>query len=76
MKKILRDWFTEDDGTSYCIAKALAAIAVIFYLVNVTYSIYIGNAPDLKAFGDGLMQVMIGAGALIAGKQFTQKTSV
>lgn len=73
MKKFLNDLFTEDDGTSWCFAKVTSFIAVVSFLGNTTYSIYSGHAPNLEQFGTGLMQVLIGCSAIIAGKQITQK---
>ena len=73
MLKFITDLFTEDDGKSWCLAKVTSFIAVVSFLGNTTYIIYSGHAPNLEQFGTGLMQVLIGCGALIAGKQATQK---
>ena len=73
LKKVFKDSFTESDGTSYCIAKITGFIAVISYLGNITYTIYLSHMIDPSAFGTGLGIVLGGCGALIAGKQFAGK---
>jgi len=73
LSKILKDSFTEDNGESWCIAKITAFIAVISYLGNISYVIYLSHTIDASSFGSGLGIVLGGAGALIAGKQMNQK---
>ena len=73
LSKILKDSFTEDNGESWCIAKITAFIAVISYLGNISYVIYLSHTIDPSSFGSGLGIVLGGAGALIAGKQMNQK---
>jgi ABC-type phosphate/phosphonate transport system permease subunit len=74
MMKFIRDLFTEDDGVSWCLAKVSAFIALVSYLSNATYSVYLGHTLDLSAFGTGLAAVLAGGAALIAAKQATQKS--
>jgi hypothetical protein len=73
MKKFITDLFTEDDGTSWCLAKVTSFIAVMSFLGNASYSIYAGYPPNLHDFGMGLMEVLTGCGVLIFGKQATQQ---
>lgn len=75
VKKVIQDSFTEDDGTSWCIAKITGFIAVISYLGNITYTIYLSHTIDPSSFGSGLGMVLSGVGVLIAGKQITGKGS-
>jgi len=51
----------------------MAFIAVISYLGNITYAIYLSHTIDPSTFGSGLGMVLGGAGMLIAGKQATMK---
>jgi len=69
LKKIVNDLFTENDGTSWCMAKVSGFIALISYLCNITYTIYLSHTIDPSAFGSGLGMVLGGVGMLIAGKQ-------
>ena len=69
LKKVFHDMFTENDGKSFCIAKITAFIAVISYIGNISYVIYLSHTIDPSAFGTGLGIVLGGAGVLIAGKQ-------
>ena len=75
LKKVFHDAFTENDGTSYCIAKITAFIAVISYLGNITYVIHLSHNIDPSAFGTGLGVVLGGCGMLIAGKQLNSTKS-
>jgi len=69
LKTVFHDAFTENDGKSYCIAKITAFLAVVSYLGNISYVIYLSHTIDPSAFGTGLGVVLGGAGVLIAGKQ-------
>lgn len=72
IKKWCTDIFTEDDGQSICIAKAMAAFAFFSFLAYAGYGLYAGHFA-LGDFATGIMEVLTGSGAIIAGKQFSQK---
>ena len=73
LNKFIRDLFTEDDGVSWCYARVSSFIALVAYLANATYSVYLGHTLDLSAFGTGLAAVLAGGGAIIMGKQISSK---
>lgn len=75
MLKFIKDCLTEDDGESWCFAKVTTALTITSYLANTTYSIYLGHAPNLLEFGEGLAAVIGAGAALIAAKQATQVPS-
>lgn len=66
--------FSEDDGQSICIAKVMAMVAFLSFLAYAGYGLY-GGHFDITAYAQGLMMVLAGSGAIIAGKQFSQKSS-
>lgn len=74
MMKFIRDLFTEDDGVSWCYARVSSFIALVSYLTNATYSVYLGHTLDLSAFGTGLAAVLTGGAAIIGLKAATQKS--
>lgn len=71
MKDFLKQLFTEDDNTTFCIAKVMAITAFVSFLGYAGYGVYVSKAGDLTNFASGLMQVLIGSGTIIAGKQLT-----
>lgn len=72
--KWLQDIFSEDDGMAICVAKVLAVIAVLSYIIYAAYGLLKHDHFDISGFASGLMQVLGGSGGIIAAKQFTQKT--
>lgn len=76
LSKFIHDCLTEDDGQSYCLAKVTAILAVISFWAFAGYGVSISHSVDLDKFSTGLMEVLGGAGALIAGKQATQKKDI
>lgn len=72
----LRSWtqdiFSEDDGQAICVAKVLAVLAFFSFLGYAGFGLYEGHF-DLGGFAQGLMMVLAGSGAIIAGKQFGQR---
>lgn len=73
MRKWLLDIFSEDDGQSICIAKTMAVVAFLSFLAYSGYGLYRDHFA-LADFAQGLMMVLAGSGAVIAGKQCTQKS--
>lgn len=72
IKQWVKDIFSEDDGEAVCVAKVLAVISVISFI---GYGLF-GLMHDhfaLNEFANGMMQVLLGSGGVIAGKQFTQQ---
>lgn len=72
LKRFLKNLITEDDGESYCIAKIMAAMSFISYLGYAAVGLIHGHFA-LQEFASGLMEVLAGSGAIIMGKQMTQK---
>jgi len=68
MSQFLKDLYTEDDGIHYCLAKVTSTVVIIGFFALEFKS---GTIPP--DFGAQLMDVMIGCGALIFGKQISQK---
>lgn len=72
MKAALLKFFGEDNGTDLCIAKIMACTAFLTFL---GYALW-GLHKDHYAIGDfasGLMQVLMGSAAVIAGKNITTR---
>lgn len=65
---------SDDKGEAPCIAKILSGVSVASYLGYAGVSLHAGHF-DIAGFGHGLMEVLAGAGALIAGKQLTRAQS-
>jgi hypothetical protein len=65
--------FSEDSDDSLCVAKVLAVIAFVAYLVYSGYGLFTGHFV-LEEFSRGLMETLVGSAAVIAGKQMTQKS--
>ena len=73
MNKFFKDCLTEDDGESFCLAKCMSLYAFLAYHAFTCYLIWTGHQPSLTDYANGTMQVLGGCGALIAGKQWSQK---
>ena len=71
--KWIKDIFTESDGNAVCVAKVMAVAAFISFLTYAGYGLYLNKTPDLSNFANGLMVVLIGSGAVIAGKNLSEK---
>jgi hypothetical protein len=71
MGKVLKDWFTEPDGKSYCLVKAIAGSGALVYFSATMIHVYINHAFDYQAFGIGLGAIMGGAGAGLMMKKDT-----
>lgn len=74
IKKIIKDYATEDDGTSYCWAKITGAGVIVAYMANETYAVHLSGHLDIKDFGFGLAAVVSSVAAMVAAKQATQKS--
>jgi hypothetical protein len=68
----VKDIFSEDNGEAVCVAKVLAVIAVLSFIGYGGFGLYKDHF-DIANFASGMMQVLLGSGGIIAGKQLTQK---
>lgn len=70
----LRQLFSEDNssGSDLCIAKIMATIAFISYIVYAGVGVHQGHY-SLTDFGTGLMTVLFGSAGIITGKNFSTK---
>jgi hypothetical protein len=70
----LKQILTEDDGENYCLAKVIGLASFALYHAYICYLILIGQPPHLGEYGQVTLEIMGGAGTLIACKQSTQKS--
>jgi hypothetical protein len=63
--KFLQDWFTERDGTSACIARAIGTGAG----VEAIYKFHTSTTPDYSSFGTCIAGII----AAIALKNWSEK---
>ena len=70
--KYLKQILTEDDNATFCIAKCLALVAFFSFIGYAIFGL-VKDHYDVSSYANGLMQVLLGSGGLIAGKQFSQK---
>ncbi len=72
----VKSWLTtllgEDNGNEVCIAKLLALFAFISYIGYAAYGLVQGHFA-LNDFSSGIMNVLLGSGAAIAGKNITTR---
>ena len=73
MRKFIKDCFTEDNNKYYCIAKVMAFMALVGFFAVIIGSITNDHKVSLDSFGTNLAEVLAGCGALIFGKQVSQK---
>ena len=72
MKAWLLKLFGEDNGADVCIAKIMAAVAFITFLGYALWGLRDGHYA-IADFASGLMQVLMGSAAVIAGKNITTR---
>jgi hypothetical protein len=72
VKEIVKKLLCEDNGDQLCIAKIMAVIAFISFLGYAAFGLIKGNFA-LDGFANGVMQVLLGAGGVIAGKNISTK---
>lgn len=63
MMKVIRDWFTERDGASWCIGRAMGGAAFVELTVQ------FGRLP-LDQIASGIQTFCIGVAAIIAAVGF------
>ena len=69
---IIKHWFTERDGESFCPIRALAILGVAEYLAMAGIISYHAMNFDLQGFGAGLGIVLAAAGAAVTAKATTE----
>lgn len=68
----LKQLFAEDNGNDLCIAKIMAAVAFVSYLIYAGIGMW-QHHFNLTDFGTGLMTVLLGSAGVIAGKNFSTR---
>lgn len=63
--KLIRDWFTEDDGVSWCIGRAIGFAAS----VELMYKFAITDALDYISFGAAICAII----AAVAAKNLSER---
>jgi hypothetical protein len=74
IKKVIRDCLTGVDGVTYDPARVYGALAILVFLGNSMYAIYLGQPWGAIDFGTGFGLVMAGFGAAVAMKAQTEPT--
>lgn len=54
IKKVMKDWMTENDGVSYCAGRAIGLAAGITML----YKFVVAASPDYISFGGGISAII------------------
>lgn len=72
MKAFLLKLFGEDNGSDVCIAKIMACAAFITFLGYAIWGLHLGHYA-LSDLASGLMQVLMGSAAVVAGKNITTR---
>ena len=72
VKAWLRNLFGSDNGDDVCIAKIMAVVAFFSFLAYAGVGLHKGQF-DQSAFASGIMQVLLGAGGVIAGKNLSTR---
>lgn len=65
MPQFLKDWFTEDNGTSYCIGRAIGAASAAVML----YKFVANTGADYIGFAAGIAAII----AAVAAKNFSER---
>lgn len=65
MRKLITDWFTERDGTSWCIGRAMAAAA----FASMIFKFIQASSADFQGFAIGVAAVI----AAVAGKNYSER---
>ncbi len=74
IKKAIKDMLTENDNSTYCLARVAAALAIIAFMAGTAYDMSIHHSFMYTNFANGIMQILGGGGAMIGMKQFTSGT--
>ncbi len=66
---VIKDWFTESDNQTWCLARALGAFSVLAFLAVQIYAIVNGEQLKAQEFGLGLGAVWGGLGVALGMKK-------
>ena len=72
MRQWIKDIFSEPDGQAVCVAKVMAVVAFLSFLVYAGYGLRHDHF-SITDFANGLLQVLLGSGGIIAGKNFSER---
>jgi hypothetical protein len=72
--KILKDWFTGIDGTTYDVGRFLWFVGVWVFLFSTIYALSKGQTWNAIEYGTGLGLVLAGGGAALGLKAHTEPT--
>jgi hypothetical protein len=74
IKKIITNLLNEHgiEANPLCLARVIAAISFVSYLAYAVYGILQGHY-DIKGYADGLMATLTGSGAIILGKNISER---
>jgi hypothetical protein len=76
IKKFISNLLKEaGENSPYCIARVMSIIAFVSFLAYAIFALVVKDKFDVSGFANGLMQVLLGCGGIIAGKNLTQKDS-
>ena len=73
MNKFVRDLLTEDDNSTWCLARFSTLIAVLTFCSMGIIDATQAHATQFNEFGIGFGALLTGCGIFIAGKAATQK---
>ena len=73
MIKFIKDILTEDDNTTWCIARLSTMMGVTTFCVMGIIDACQQHATEFNEFGIGFGALLTGCGIVIAGKAATQK---
>ncbi len=74
VKKFIANLLKEaGENSPYCIARVMSMVAFVSFLGYAIFALVARDHFDVSGFANGLMQVLVGCGGIIAGKNLTQK---
>jgi hypothetical protein len=77
IKKILKDWFTEVDNSTFDVTKALAVVSILTGLGLAITAVVLKNQMfDFQAFGIGVAALFAGVGMALGMKKDTKESNV
>lgn len=68
MFKLIQDCLTENDNTTFCIARVAFAVAMLSFIAYSIYGLYENKTCDLTSFATGITLILGSGGASIALK--------
>ena len=67
--KVLLDWFTEPDNTTWCLVKALSACGALTFIGCSIVHVVSNKTFDYQSFGIGFAALMAGIGGSLFMKK-------